>query len=170
MALPRCVVCRYATAWAESPDGAMSNHQTWAMLCRYRCRLAEVLDGAGRNSELKQRLHLRKSGQIGDLISKVLGHQNSKSPRRTARGMQAQSHEERGKRACTLTARGSILKAMTGLVSGAAQGPADGRRNWTTAIIPRSSGIGTHPSPVWRVLMRPEKPAVEGDTNWLGAQ
>ena len=35
---------------------------------------------------------------------------------------------------------------MKGLVGGAAQGSADCRRNWTTALIPRSSGIGTHPS------------------------
>ena len=39
MALPRCVVSRYATAWAESLEGAMSGHQSWALLCRFRCRL-----------------------------------------------------------------------------------------------------------------------------------
>ena len=33
---------------------------------------------------------------------------------------------------------------MKGFVGGAAQGSADCRRNWTTALIPRSSGIGTH--------------------------
>ena len=33
MALPRCVVSRYATAWAESFEGAMSGHQCWALLC-----------------------------------------------------------------------------------------------------------------------------------------
>ena len=33
-----------------------------------------------------------------------------------------------------------------GLVGGAAQGSADCRRNWTAALIPPSSGIGTHPS------------------------
>ena len=35
---------------------------------------------------------------------------------------------------------------MKGLVGGAAQGSTDRRKNWTTALIPRSSGIGTHPS------------------------
>ena len=35
---------------------------------------------------------------------------------------------------------------MKGLVGGAAQGSADCRRNWTAALIPRSSGIGTHPT------------------------
>ena len=44
------------------------------------------------------------------------------------------------------TARGSISKAMKGLVGGAAQGSADCRRNWTRAFIPRSSGFGTHPT------------------------
>ena len=39
MALPRCVVSRYATAWAESLVGAMGGHQSCALLCRYRCRL-----------------------------------------------------------------------------------------------------------------------------------
>ena len=37
---------------------------------------------------------------------------------------------------------------MKGLVGWAAQGSADCRRNWTTALIPRSSGIGTHPTSV----------------------
>ena len=35
MALPRCVVSRYATVWAESLEGVMSGHQSWALLCRY---------------------------------------------------------------------------------------------------------------------------------------
>ena len=38
-ALPRCVVFRYATAWAASLEGARSGHQSWAVLCRFRCRL-----------------------------------------------------------------------------------------------------------------------------------
>ena len=144
IALPRCVVSRYATAWAESLEGAMSGHQSWALLSCYRCRLllAEIPKGVDRNSELKQRLHLWESGQISDLISKV----RSGPPRRTARGVQPQTDEQRGKRACALTARASISKAMKGLVGGAAQGSADCRRNWATALIPRSSDIGTHPS------------------------
>ena len=40
MALPRCVVSRNATAWAESLEGAMSGHHSWAVLCRFRCRPA----------------------------------------------------------------------------------------------------------------------------------
>ena len=75
MALPRCVVSRYATAWAESLEGAMSGQQSWALLCPFRCRLllAEIPKGVDRNSELKQRLHLWESGQIIDLICKVPG-------------------------------------------------------------------------------------------------
>ena len=54
MALPRCVVSRHATAWAESLEGAMSGHQSWALLCRYRCRLllAQIPSGVDRNAEL----------------------------------------------------------------------------------------------------------------------
>ena len=100
------------------------------------------------NSELKQRLHLWESGQISGLISKVLGQQSFGPPRRTARGVQPQRDEQRGKRACALTARGSIIRAMKGLVGGAAQGSADCRTNWTTALIPRSSGFGTHPTSI----------------------
>ena len=37
---------------------------------------------------------------------------------------------------------------MKGLVGGAAQGSADCRRNWTTALILRSLGTGTHPTTV----------------------
>ena len=33
---------------------------------------------------------------------------------------------------------------MEGLVGGAAQASADCRKNWITALIPRSSGLGTH--------------------------
>ena len=47
MALPRCTVSRYATAWAESLEGAISAHQTWALLCRYCCRL--LLSWMGRS-------------------------------------------------------------------------------------------------------------------------
>ena len=55
-----------------------------------------------------------------------------------------QTDEQRGKRACALTARGSISKAVKGLVGGAAQGSADCQKNWTTALIPRIWGLGTH--------------------------
>ena len=60
--------------------------------------------------------------------------------------MQPQTKEQRGKRACASTARGSFSKAMKGLVDGAAQGSAEFRKNWTTASSTRSSGFGTHPS------------------------
>ena len=52
----------------------------------------------------------------------------------------------REQKACALTTRGSISKAMTGLVGGAAMGSAECRKQWTTALIPRSSGQGTHPT------------------------
>ena len=115
MALPRCVVSRYATARAESLEGAISGHQSWALLCRCRCRLrlAEVPRGTDRNLELKLRLRLWEAGEVSELISKILGKQH--------RATQPQTDEQRGKRACALTATGSISKAVKGLVGGAGQ-------------------------------------------------
>ena len=136
MALPRCIVSRYATAWAESLEGAISGHQTWALLCH---RL-------GSGPPLKLRLQMWETGQIIELISKILVQQHAGPLRRTNRTMQPQTDEQRGNRACALTARGSISKAMKELVGGAAQGSANCQKNWTTAIIPRRSVIGTHPT------------------------
>ena len=56
--------------------------------------LAEIPKGVDRNSELKLRLHLWETGQISDLISKVLGQQNSGPLRRTARKIQPQTDEQ----------------------------------------------------------------------------
>ena len=69
MALPRCIVSRYATALAESLEGAMSGHQFWAVLCRYSCRLllAEVPKGTDRNLELKLRLRMCETGHASEL-------------------------------------------------------------------------------------------------------
>ena len=99
MALPQCVVSRYATAWAECLEEATSGHQSWAVLCRYRCRLllAESSRGVDRNSELKLRLRLWEAEQISDMISEVLDQQNSGPLRRTARKTQPQTDEQRGK-------------------------------------------------------------------------
>ena len=97
MALPRCVVSRHATAWAESLEGATRGRQSLALLCRYRCRLllAEVPKGTDRNSELKLRLRMMETAQISDLISKKLGQQHSGPRRRTTRREQPQTDEQR---------------------------------------------------------------------------
>ena len=70
MTIPRSIVSHYATAWGESIEGALTGHQSWALLCRRRCRLllAEVPDGSDRNAELKQRLQLWEAGEVHDLI------------------------------------------------------------------------------------------------------
>ena len=39
MATPRTLVSRYAPAWAESLEGVLTGHRSWAILCRCRCRL-----------------------------------------------------------------------------------------------------------------------------------
>ena len=68
MAIPRCIVSHCATAWTECLEGAISGHQSWAVLCRYRCRLllAEVPKGSDRNAELKLRLQLWETGEISE--------------------------------------------------------------------------------------------------------
>ena len=73
--------------------GAMSGHQSWVLLCRYRCRLllAGSLKVSTGTRNLKLRLLLWEKWQISDLISKVLGQQNSGPLRRTARKMQPQT-------------------------------------------------------------------------------
>ena len=143
----------------------MSGHQSWALLCRCRCRLflAEIPKGVNRNSELTKRLHLWETGKISDLTCKVVGQQTFAPLRRTARRAQPQTDEQRRKRACALTGRGSISKAAKGLVSGAAQGSADCRRNWTAVVIPRIPPARSAPRP-------PESPGVAGATNWRGAR
>ena len=142
MSMPRCRVSRYATAWAECLEGASSGHQSWAVLCRYRCRLllAEIPKGSDRNAELKHRLQLWRAGEIHELVGRVLGQQHSGPLRRRKRTVQQQTDEQCGRRACALTATGSISGAVKGLLGGAAQGSADCRKN------KRSSGSGTHPT------------------------
>ena len=154
----------------------MSSHQSRALLCRYRCRLLlpEIQKGVGRNSELEQRFQLCESGQINDLIDLVLGQQNSGPLRRTATRLQPQTDIQRGKRACALTARGSISKAMNGLVGGAAQGSADCRRNWTAKLGHWNSSYqrgvrrgGANCLGWWKVYSgteRDEGPGVRGST------
>ena len=75
MALPRCIVSRYATAWAESIEGAIRGHHSWAVLCRYRCRLLLTKDpkGTDRNAQLKLRLRVCEAGELSELTSKILG-------------------------------------------------------------------------------------------------
>ena len=79
MATPRSIGSRYAVAWAESLEGALHRHQTWAVLCRYRCRLllADIPKGHDRNAELKRRLQMWEASQMHELISRILGQQHT---------------------------------------------------------------------------------------------
>ena len=83
-----------------------------------------------------------------ELVERILGQQHSGPPSRRKRTLQSQTEEQRGKRDCALTARGSVSKAMKGRVCGAAQASADCPKNWTTALIPRISGCGAQLSGV----------------------
>ena len=86
-----------------------------------------------------------ETGQVSKLISKTLEQQHSGPLRKRKQVTQPQMDEQRGKRACALTARGSISKAMKKLVGGAAQGSDDYRRNWTTALIHEALASGLIP-------------------------
>ena len=50
-------------ASGQSLEGAISGHQSWAVLCRYRCRLllAEIPKGTNRHAEFKHCLHRKKT-------------------------------------------------------------------------------------------------------------
>ena len=95
---------------------------------------------------MKHRLQLWEAREIHELVGRVLGQQHSGPLRRRKRTVQPQTDEQCGRRACALTATESISGAVKGLVGGAAQGSADCRKNWTTALNLRSSGSGTRPT------------------------
>ena len=163
MDIPRSIVSRYATAWAENLEGAFNGHQFWAILCRYRCRLllAEVPDGSDRNTQLKQLLQLLEAGEVHDLVGRILGQQHTGQQTREKKTVQRQTEEQRGKRACARTARGSIGRATTGLVGGAATGSAECRKHWTTALVPRAK---VHIPPTRSKLKRHKQLGAEADT------
>ena len=98
--------------------------------------LAEIPKGSHRNAEFKHRLQLWEAGEIRELVGRVLVRQEEKV-------LQRQTDEQWGKRACALAGRGSISKTTKGLVE---PHRAQQTKHWTTALIPRSSGFGTHPT------------------------
>ena len=85
-------------------------------------------------------------GEVHDLVGRILGQQHTGQQTREKKTVQPQTEEQRGKRACALTERGSISKVTKGLVGGAATGSAEYRKHLTTALILRNSGQDTHPS------------------------
>ena len=100
---------------------------------------------------------VRQKHRINTTTTAVGDGRNSRSRRKNS-GTAAHSSNQRkencaaadrrttSEKTCALTARGSMSKAMKGLVGGAAAGSAGCRKDWTTALILRSSGQGTHPS------------------------
>ena len=78
--------------------------------CPYRCRLslAEGPKGLDRNAELKRRLQLWEAGEAHNLTGRILGQQHTGKQHTEETTMRPQTEEQRGKRACALTARGSI--------------------------------------------------------------
>ena len=112
----------YATAWP-----ALNGHQSWAVLCPHRCRLLLA------SAELKQRPQPWEAGAIHDLHGRILGQHQSGPPSRRKKTGQSPTEEQRGKKACAFTARGSISKATKGLEGGAAEGSVECRKQRTTS-------------------------------------
>ena len=85
MAISRCVMSRYTTAWAESQERAVNGRQSWAILSRYRCRLlpAEIPKGCQSNEELNRRLQLWEAREVHEL--RVLGPQRTAQQAATKR-------------------------------------------------------------------------------------
>ena len=79
MAIPRCVVSRYATAWAEIPEGAHTGHRSWAILwcCRCRILLPEIPKGCGRSEELKRRVPMWEAGELQYFVGRILGQRHT---------------------------------------------------------------------------------------------
>ena len=96
-----------------------------------------------------------------DLIGRILGQQHTGPQEKKT--LRPQTAEQRGKRACALTARGSIRKALKGLVGGAAAGSAEHRLLWTTALISGAPGEVRTPQ-AQNGLQQREQPGVEADT------
>ena len=129
---------------AESLEGGISGHPSYADIVAACCLPKFPRD----QIEMRNKSSVcsfGKQAKFMSLLEEFLGssirdlHAGEKEPR-------SHTDEQRGRRACALTARGSISKAMKGLVGGAAQGPADCRIDRTTALIPRSFGFATHPT------------------------
>ena len=100
-----CIALRhsYATAWAESLEGALSGHQYWATLCRHRLPLVaggSSHKGQDGNAELTRRLQLWEAVKVLDLPGGVLDQQHTAQQNREKKTRQPQTEEQRGKRAC----------------------------------------------------------------------
>ena len=81
--------------------------------------------GFDRNAELKRSQQMWEAGEAHDDIGRILGQQHTGQQNSDGKKMQLQTEEQRGKRACALTARGSISKAMKVRLGGDAAGTAE---------------------------------------------
>ena len=80
--------------------------------------MAEIPKGCDTDEELTRRQQVWEAGEVHEFIRRALGQQQTA----TKNTLKPHTEEHRGKRACALTARGSISKARKGLVGGAAVG------------------------------------------------
>ena len=102
------------------------------------CSWLRIPKSIDRNSEVALRLQMWETGQVSE-------QQHLGPLRKRKREMQPQTDEQRGKRACALTARESISTALKALVGGAAQGCLPKELNHSPDPA-RSSGSRTHPN------------------------
>ena len=72
-----CVVPRYTTAWAQSPEGAVNRHRSWAIFRRNRCRVLpeKIAKGCDGNEELKWCLPLWEAAEVRELSGGVIKRQ-----------------------------------------------------------------------------------------------
>ena len=103
MALPRCIVSSFATASAESLEGAISGHQSWALPLSLPPALGRGHPNAQtENAELKLRLRLWEAWQVSERNLQDMGEATFRPLRMRKRVMQPQTDEQRRKRACRL--------------------------------------------------------------------
>ena len=75
MAIPRGIVSRDTTAWAESLETALDGHQFWGNFLSVSLPhfVAEIRKGLDRNGPSKRRLQLWEAGEVHDLAGRILG-------------------------------------------------------------------------------------------------
>ena len=144
MAIPRSIASRCATACLE---GALKGHQSWDILWRHwlRILLAEVPKGPDRNSKVKKRRpQLWEAGKVHDLIGRILGQQHTGPQEKKT--LRPQTAEQRGKRACALTARGINQRSHEGTRGWSSSGLGRTQNALDYSFDFRSSGRGAHPT------------------------
>ena len=138
---PPSVSCR------SPPRPGLTGHQSWAIFCRMPPLAGRIPRGAAGTKNWRGVCNCGKQERCTNSWGLVLGQQHTGQQGATKKNSEAQNSSVAEENALApLQTRGSISKPMKALVGGSATGSAKHRRQWTTALIPRSSGGGTHPT------------------------